>query len=79
MIRSEFSKHTCRLHCDPLRLSLQLRRYVPVRLDIPSATMTKKLEPLLKDEPGTFSHHPTVVSGLIQLQRFKRADIGMRV
>jgi hypothetical protein len=50
-----------------------------VRLDIPSATMTKKLEPLLKDEPGTFSHHPTVVSGLIQLQRFKRADIGMRV
>ena len=46
-----------------------------MRLDIPSATMTKKLEPLLKDEPGTFSHHPTVVSGLIQLQRFKRADI----
>ena len=46
-----------------------------MRLDIPSQTMTKKLEPLLNDEPGTFSHHPTVVSGLTQLQRFKRANI----
>jgi hypothetical protein len=46
-----------------------------VRLDIPSQTMKKKLEPLLKEEPSTFSHHPTVVSGLTQLQRFERANI----
>ena len=46
-----------------------------MRLDIPSQTMAEKLEPLLKDVPGTFSHHPTVFSGLTQLQRFKRANI----
>lgn len=46
-----------------------------MRLDIPSQTMVKKLEPLLKDAPGTFRHHPIVVSGLTQLQRFKRANI----
>ena len=46
-----------------------------MRLDIPSQTMLKKLEPLLKDTPGTFRHRPTVVSGLTQLQRFKRANI----
>ena len=46
-----------------------------MRLNIPSQIMRKKLEPLLKDEPGTFSHLPTVVSGLSQLQHFKRATI----
>lgn len=46
-----------------------------MRLDIPSQTMAKKLEPLLQDAPGTFSHRPTVVSGLAQLRRFKRANI----
>jgi hypothetical protein len=45
-----------------------------MRLDIPR-TMAEKLEPLLKDEPGTFSHYPTVVTGLRQLQLFKRANI----
>lgn len=46
-----------------------------MRLDISSQTMAQKLGPLLKDAPGTFRHRPIVVSGLTQLQRFKRANI----
>jgi hypothetical protein len=46
-----------------------------VRLDIPSQTMAKKLDPLLKDAPGTFCYHPKVVSGIAQIQRFRRANI----
>lgn len=37
--------------------------------------MVKKLEPLLKDAPGTFRYRTTVASGLTQLQRFKRTNI----